>query len=123
MDNFDKHSPEHLAKTQKFVQGMKKGSRQKQLQAARKRLRRNLQSKTPRIRDWAELENIDWDEANYDPNERIMPRDESERRRAVEEESLAIAEGNIETDEIKNPPRRFTAGDNKGSECVRKNGC
>lgn len=99
MDNFEKNSPEHAAKTQKFLDGMKKGSRSKQLQAARKRLRRNLQSKTPRTRDWAELENIDWDEVDYDSDKRIMPRDETARRRAIETESQAIVDGNIEETE------------------------
>ncbi|MBZ0291251.1 MAG: ribosome small subunit-dependent GTPase A [Anaerolineae bacterium] len=73
----------------RYVKGMKKAERQQKLRSANKKMKRNQSSKRTRRKDW--LPNSvdpdaieDWDELEYEQEERIMPLDESERRRTVE---------------------------------------
>ncbi|MAS34891.1 MAG: ribosome small subunit-dependent GTPase A [Anaerolineaceae bacterium] len=75
----------------RYVKGMNKSTRRQQLQKANKKMRRNQASKKARRKDWipGNLDVVDdWDELeewdDYEDSERIMPRDEGERRRAVE---------------------------------------
>jgi ribosome biogenesis GTPase len=67
----------------------------------RKRYRRNQQPRSPRRKDWvsdipASTEFDEWDEFVSDDFERIMPRDESDRRRALEAAVTAADNGNLD---------------------------
>lgn len=65
---------------------IQKGARRRNLQKARKNIKRNRESRPPRRRDWMEHTNADDDEwIETAAPERIMPRGERERRRTVEE--------------------------------------
>ena len=58
---------------------MEKSERKQQLRKANKKLRRNIASKGTRRKDWFA------EDESYDDFERIMPRDETDRRRDVEQ--------------------------------------
>ncbi len=83
--------------------GQGKGERRKKLKTAKKNLKRNLKTKRPRRKNWIpdridDWENFDdWDDFDYAQGERIMPRDEGERRRTVEQAAFDTVD--IETDE------------------------
>lgn len=72
---------------------LKKSARHKKVMAEQKKFKRNQQPRAPRRKDWAELPiDGEWDEGLDGDDvaifERIMPRDEAERRRAVERAAL-----------------------------------
>lgn len=92
----NRRKPELSKLTEHQIKGIEKGrekqERQKQLKSANKNLRRNQAPKKARRKDWMpggvdvidDLDMFDdWDDA-YETSERIMSRDESERRKAVE---------------------------------------
>ena len=79
----EKEQAEHL-------QGMAKRARRGRLRSALKRRRRNLQPKGHRTKSWAFGGPEDWDDLGYDNLERIMPRDEGDRRRALERAAFAL---------------------------------
>ena len=63
-------------------------TRKKQrLRTARKTLRRsgNVKRSRARQKDWTARVEQDWDEIDYDPIERVMPRDERDRRKQIEQ--------------------------------------
>jgi len=62
---------------------VEKSERKQQLRKANKKMRRNLSSKGARRKDWF-ADDVMHDE-DYDEFERIMPRDETDRRRSVEQ--------------------------------------
>jgi ribosome biogenesis GTPase len=62
------------------------------LQAATKKLKRNRQPKPARKKEWLDYDPETWDEVDYGPEERIMPRGEAERRRALEQAAFQSAE-------------------------------
>jgi ribosome biogenesis GTPase len=79
---------------------MEERERQRQLKSANKKMRRNQAPKKARRKDWlpgqmdidALEDAVDvWDD--YETSERVMPRDEGERRRAVE--SLAFRQAEL----------------------------
>lgn len=83
-----KLTPHQIKSHQK---GAEQRERQRQLKSANKKMRRNQAPKKARRKDWLPggvdvLDDLDafdnWDD--YETSERIMSRDESERRRAVE---------------------------------------
>ena len=83
-----KLTPHQLKSHQK---GAEQQERQRQLKSANKKMRRNQAPKKARRKDWLpgdvdvidDLDTLDvWDE--YESSERIMSRDESERRKAIE---------------------------------------
>ncbi len=73
---------------EKYLKGAEHEKRRSELKKANKKMRRNQSAKQARRKDWlpASVDVLDdadaWDEIEV--SERIMPRDESERRRAVE---------------------------------------
>ena len=68
------------------VKSFEKEARRRQLQKAKKSAKRNREARPPRRKDW--LGHADeWD--SYEAEERIMPRDERERRRIIEEMMVA----------------------------------
>lgn len=88
---------------QKFLKGRQRGVKRKELQSARKKLKRNLKSKGPRTNDWM-LHDVDhWDDVGYEGGERIMPRDESDRRRAVEQTAFETVDTPIDAPEARAP--------------------
>lgn len=98
--------------------GREKQERQKQLKSANKNLRRNQAPKKARRKDWMPggVDVIDdwdmfddWDE--YETSERIMSRDESERRKAVEAvafRQMVVNANKDEADEIAPDPGILT---------------
>ena len=61
--------------------------RKRQIRRAKKTLRRSGSVKRSRARqkDWTARAEQDWDDASYDVIERVMPRDERDRRRQIEQ--------------------------------------
>ena len=70
-----------------FAQSTRRG----RLRAALKKNRRNLEPKPPRKKDWELRSTDDWDDVEYQPNERIMPIDEGDRRRSLEQAAFKDA--------------------------------
>lgn len=89
MDQSKKGSEEHAEDVAKFLKGQSKGTSKRKISAASKRLRRNLKPKGPRTRDWAPEDPDSWDEIDYLPEQRIMPKDELERKRAIEQAAFS----------------------------------
>lgn len=73
----------------RYLKSMKKTERQQKLRSANKKLKRGQSSKRTRRKDWlpgnADFDALeDWDELDYEQDERIMPLNETERRHNVE---------------------------------------
>ena len=66
---------------------MSRARKKRQLNRDKKTLRRSGSVKRSRARenDWTARVEQDWDEIDYDPVERIMPRDERDRRKQIEQ--------------------------------------
>ena len=69
---------------------MAKASSKNRLKAARKKLKRNLNRNPPRRKGWVDQDPDGPDEALHGGLERLMPRDEGDRRRAVEQAAFEI---------------------------------
>ena len=82
---------------------IQKGDRRQKLQVV-KNLKRNLNPKQSRRKNWAPDNLDDGDDPGYAQEERIMPRDEGERRRAVEEALFQPAETELDAEEIDSAP-------------------
>lgn len=78
-----------IQRHQKMVKKMK---RRQTLQAVTKKLKRNRQPKSARWKNWLDHDPEAWDELDYELEERIMPRGEAERRRALEQATVQAAE-------------------------------
>ncbi|HLV36737.1 MAG TPA: ribosome small subunit-dependent GTPase A [Spirillospora sp.] len=94
MSSYDKQK-----QVERHIKGMNKSARRQQLQKASKKMRRNQSSKKGRRKDWAAGFDVldEWEAPDdYEDFERIMPRDEGERRRAVE--SMAFQPATSETE-------------------------
>jgi ribosome biogenesis GTPase len=77
-------------KNENYARGMEREVRRRKLQKTRKTARRNREGRAPRQRDWVQLAHGSWDAAGDDVSfERIMPRDETDRRKTIEEAMLA----------------------------------
>lgn len=70
------------AKNQSYSQNMEREIRRRKLRKTKKTTRRNREDRAPRCRDWTDTVDEGEDTAAF---ERIMPRDEADRRKAVEE--------------------------------------
>ncbi len=73
--------PERVAN---YLKNTAKGARRQRLRATRKGVRRNLQSKPPRRKDWTMGRCEECDDLDHERRERIMRIDEGDRRRAME---------------------------------------
>lgn len=94
----NKHDKHSLKKTfGKTKQGQEKRERRQKLRTVQKNLKRNPKPKQTRRKNWLPDNIDDWDDFDYAQRERIMPRDEGERRRAVEQAAFSTVD--IETDE------------------------
>lgn len=100
-DKPNKHSfKETFGKTK---QGQEKRERRQKLRAVQKSLKRNPKPKRTRRKNWIPDNIDDWDDLDdlddldYAQRERIMPRDEGERRRTVEQAAFETVD--IEVDE------------------------
>ena len=77
---------------EKHLKSLAKALRGGGLKSARKKLRRNLNPKAPRRKDWSDADVDESDELAYGQLERFMPRDEGDRRRALEQAAFRPAE-------------------------------
>lgn len=79
-----KNTARQQRKIDNYVKGAQREERRRQLKKTNKNMRRNQTSKGSRRKHW---DTSGWDdmEAGWNDFERIMPRDESERRRAIEQ--------------------------------------
>ena len=81
--------PERDQESDKLVNDVEgnfeKAIRRGRLAKALKGQRRNLESKPPRKKNWTLERHEDWDDIGYELRERVMPIDERDRRRAVEQ--------------------------------------
>ncbi len=79
-----------MPKRQNAVAGFEKSARRRQLQKAKRNMKRNRDVRAPRRTDWLDLAHGDEDTLSQEhTHERVMPRDERERRRAIEIMMLA----------------------------------
>jgi ribosome biogenesis GTPase len=67
-----------------YRQNFEREARRKQIKSARKNIKRDYQPKQARHKHWLDQTGADWDELDYEQSERVMPRDEGERRRNLE---------------------------------------
>ena len=85
-----KNGSDYLSKPkpdiEKVLKNMERGERRRKIEAERKKFRRNLQPKGPRRKAWSSDEVED---EGLSAVERIMPRDEGERRRTLEQAALS----------------------------------
>jgi len=86
-DDLGKPKPD----VEKFVKNMEKSERRRKIEAERKKFRRNLQPKGPRRKEW-DIDGVQ--DEDFAAFERIMPRDEGERRRTLEQAALSRNGGN-----------------------------
>jgi ribosome biogenesis GTPase len=77
---------------------MTKASSKNRLKAARKKLKRNLNRNPPRTKGWVDQDPEALDDLAHGGVERFMPRDEGDRRRAVEQAAFEIDQNLAETE-------------------------
>ena len=87
-------------KVQQHQQNSEKSARRKKLQSAKKKLKRSHQPKRARRKNWLPA-NDNWDDLDYAQEERVMPRDERDRRRALEQ--AAFKKSQSEAAEVEPP--------------------
>lgn len=71
------------------MEQMQKGERRRKLQAVNKKVKRGYAPKPVRRRDWLPDDPESWNEVDYAQAERVMPLDERERRRTLEQAIFA----------------------------------
>jgi ribosome biogenesis GTPase len=97
---------QEMPKKPNAVAGFAKSSRRRQLQKAKKNARRNRDQRPPRHKDWLQHAYHDEEEWDVSPQvERIMPRNERERRQTVEKMMLEVEPENdkIEQESVTGP--------------------
>ena len=82
----------------KHKKSVAKASSRGRLKASRKKLKRNLNPKPPRRKGWLDQDSDALDESMHGGLERLMPRDEGDRRRAVEQAAFEIDHDPAESD-------------------------
>jgi ribosome biogenesis GTPase len=92
MTDHGKHTIKKVQNAHRHWQDMQKSERRKKLQSTNKKLGRQQQSKRTRQKNWLPDHSDDWDDLDYEREERVMPRHERERRRAVEKVAFQAAE-------------------------------
>ncbi len=75
----------YQATAERHMEQMQKGERRRKLQAVNKKIKRGYEPKPARRRDWLPDDPEAWDEVDYAQAERVMPLDERERRRTLEQ--------------------------------------
>lgn len=78
---------------EEYIRGVQKSEQRRKMQKSKKKLKRNRAPKSPRRRDWMEYADED---VGYAQPERVMPRDERERRHEVEQ----MATGSGDSDPV-----------------------
>lgn len=88
----------------------RRAQRKRQIRRAKKTLRRSGSVKRSRARqkDWTARAEQDWDDLSYDVIERVMPRDERDRRRQIEQ---AITAARPPAPDVQDDPDRDGGGD------------
>lgn len=89
----------------KYKNHVEKETRRKQLKSAQKNVNKNYVSKRPRRRDWLFDSVEEWDDLDYEPEERVMPRGEQERRQTLERAAFYIPEPDIAGADPIQPPQ------------------
>jgi ribosome biogenesis GTPase / thiamine phosphate phosphatase len=84
-----KNSANQQRRIDNYQKGMEREDQKRQLRKNKKTMRRNLAPKKARRKDWLDVG--DWDEAEHEDFERIMPRDESDRRSGNVQNAPAVA--------------------------------
>ena len=86
MDSVDQDSPDHVKRVEQHAGQLAQSERRRNLRTANRQFRRSGKNNRVRTRrkDWADDAFRDSDELENVSLERIMPRDESDRRRTVE---------------------------------------
>jgi ribosome biogenesis GTPase len=92
MTDHDKHTIKKNQNAHRYRQDMQKSERRKKLQLTNKKLGRQQQSKRTRQKNWLPDHSDDWDDLDYEREERVMPRNERERRRTVEKVAFQATE-------------------------------
>jgi ribosome biogenesis GTPase len=82
----------------KHKKSVAKASSKGRLKAARKKLKRNLNPKPPRRKGWVDQDPDALDESLHGGLERLMPRDEGDRRRGVEQAAFEMDHGAAEAE-------------------------
>jgi ribosome biogenesis GTPase / thiamine phosphate phosphatase len=96
-------SIEHSLNMERSQKRIAKSARRQKLIAARKGQKRNYKPKGPRRKNWipdhlADTDTLeDWDDLAYAPEERIMPRDEGDRRRTLERAANSLLAATAKT--------------------------
>ncbi len=87
---FENLTPKQARLVKKRDKYVKKKGNERDLSRARKTLRRSGNVKRSRVRqkDWTARVEQDWDEIDHSPIERVMPRDERDRRRQIEQAAI-----------------------------------
>jgi ribosome biogenesis GTPase len=73
------------------------------LRRVKKQIKRNRQERPVRQRDWMSENEQDWDDVDFAQSERILPRGEQERRRAMWNLALQRLEEDARADELAEP--------------------
>ena len=86
--------------------------KRRQDRRSKKTFRRSGNVKRSRARqnDWTARVEQDWDEIDYDPIERVMPRDERDRRKQIEE---AVIASPLSSDLVSTPERSVSLADTR----------
>jgi ribosome biogenesis GTPase len=86
----DKSHDKHWQRALKIT--FEKEPQRRQMQKVKKQLKRNHQPKPARRKDWLPGDSTGFDDFDFEQSERVMPRGERERRRAILTTALAQAE-------------------------------
>ena len=108
-----------MPKKPNVVASFGKSARRRKLQKVKKNTKRNRELRSPRRRDWM---NHDYKDGDWDVNsrvERIMPRDERERRRA-ERRAVRVDVGVV--DDVGDDQRRHAGEHQSDTECSDRRG-
>ncbi|MDP7532789.1 MAG: ribosome small subunit-dependent GTPase A [SAR202 cluster bacterium] len=101
-----KITPEQAKRIAEHQRNVERSSRRKQISNVNKRFRRTGKNNRGHVRrkDWTDEAYRPEDEHDFDPLERVMPRDEQDRRRMVEEAAFQTPARDDATDETAATP-------------------
>ncbi len=110
MTNRSERSIKNALNSERYRQHSKKEKRRKKLQSTRKKLKRNYQPKQARQKNWIANSLEDWDDLDYEQDERIMPHGERERRHALERAAFESPEAGADEAETSLPSAKGLPG-------------
>lgn len=92
------------ATIKRYQKMIKKIKQQQESPVAAKKLKRNRQPKPVRQKKWRAYDPDTWDELDYELEERVMPRGEEERRRAVAQANSQPNQPDTTASTLSTPP-------------------